>query len=94
MSGIRLYNIIHVRTMNYEFEIVIGKEMLLKGVQYDHATNLTKAIQEIGDAIGWTNDQKTRLLLADNSVLKPTHDKVVGAVSRRKNQECDTFEMH
>ena len=77
-----------------QFEVIHGKVKLLKCVQYEHATALTKAVQTAAGQIGWTSDQKMRLVLAVNTVLKPSHDKLAGAVTRRKNQECDTFELY
>ena len=78
-----------------QFELVRNKIRLLRNVDYESVTSITKLICSCANEIQWSKDQIRDLTVAVNQRLTATGARGSGGIRlRRDNQVCNTFELY
>ena len=76
------------------YDVITKRLRLLKNGSYEDVTYLTKSINEVSPLVGWTSQQKRALVMAATEALRPATRGAGGAVLRKENQVCTTFELY
>ena len=79
---------------NSQAEIVRKKISLLGNMTYDSSIELIEKINAVAPAIGWSQGESVKLVVAINAKMGRLDDGLIGCKTRRDNQECSTFELY